>query len=246
MYSFAPSYSESTVQQIESLAPRSDESMAWLHVSWRPDWERWCVWQMVPPHAIPPMMWGPDTVTTMRVERVLGTSKVHIAPDQRYRLILNRKHMTKAAWDLHLETGCWPKPFWVVQGKMGGHKWGFTEEEERILRLQGLPEDPPEPGEWDYAPLDRRVLDKILPVRELSVWNTLSRGLNELDERDLDAHERAMMVEANTRLWNWLSTQVDASIEEAGVRMTGEAGGGYRDSDSEFEERKEDFITNTN
>jgi hypothetical protein len=240
----APSLAPSIVRELELLAPRSDQ-ISWLHASWRPDWGRWCVWQMIPPAGVPTTLWGPDTQVISRVETLLGRRMIRLAPDPRFKLILNRKMMTRWAWELHLETGCYPQPFWVVQGSQGGHKWSFTDEEERLAAMKGFPVEPPEPGALPYAPLDRRVLAKIAVYDQLPYWNMLSRGLNELDERDLDRREAEMMQRANRQLWNWLDSQVDRAVEESGVALASDPAGGYRDSDAGYEEAEEAFINST-
>jgi hypothetical protein len=191
------------------------------------------------------MLWGPDTQVIARMETVLGNRAVRLALDPRYRVILNRELMTRWAWDIHIKTGAYPQPFWVVQGSDGGHKWSFTEEESRVAGMNGFPDEPPEPGSLPYAPLDKRVLAKIAVYDQLPMWNALSKGLNDLDVRDLDKREVEMMQAANRQLWNWLGTQVDRAVEEAGVRMAGDPGHGYRDGDADYEATEEAFITST-
>lgn len=240
----APSLAPTFVRELELLAPRSDQ-MSWLHCSWRPDWGRWLIWQMIPPAGVPTTLWGPDTQIITRVETVLGKRMVRLAPDPRYRLILNRQMMTRYAWDLHLETGCYPQPFWVVQGDRGGHKWMFTDEEERLAQMHGASPEPPEPGSLAYAAPDRRVIEKVAVLDQLPIWNTLSKGLNELDERDLDVREAEMMRAANRQLWNWLDSQVDRAVEESGVAIASDPGTGYRDAEAQYEEIEEQFINST-
>lgn len=242
LYPVAPSDCASWIQAIESLAPRS-ERLSWLKVTWRPDWQRWCVWQMTPPAGAPAIMWGPDTILTVRVENILGNRMVRQSPDPRFVVRLNRGNMTRWAWALHLETGCYPQPFWVVQGHAGGHKWQFNPAEEKLAVLHGYGEDPPEPGSLPYAPVDRRVFRKLIPLDQLRVWNFLSRQLDERDERDLDDTERQQMVDARWQLWRHMESQVDQAVAESGVRLAGDPMGGYRDADVDYEATQEAFIT---
>lgn len=229
------------VHELEVLSPTS-ENISWLLASWRGDWERWCIWQMIPPAGVPATLWGDDTQLVTRVEVIAGKRLIRTAPDPNYRLVLNRKLMTRWAWELHLATGCYPQPFWVVQGDQGGHKWSFSEQEARLAEMNGFPAEPPEPGTLPYAPLDRRVLEKIVAYDQLPYWNMLAKGHHELDERDLDEREAEMMREGNRQLWKWLDTQVDRAVEESGVALAGDPGAGYRDSDADYEEIEEEFI----
>ena len=249
MQVFAPSDCATWIKEVEKVAPPSDR-LSWLKVTWRPDWERWCVWQMIPPAAVPAMMWGPDTRLIVRAETILGNRLIRMAPDDRYRLILNRANMTRHAWALHLETGCYPQPFWVVQGHAGGHKWQFSEEESRLAEMHGFPGDPPEPGVFadpdkrlPYAPVDYRVVEKLVPLDMLQVWNGLSKAKDQLDERDLDNAEREAMQTGRWALWNWMQSQVDQVFEEAEVRVAGDPAYGYDDKDAGYEETLEQFIT---
>lgn len=240
----APSPPASFVHDLATLAPPS-EHVSWLRVTWRPDWGRWCIWQLTPPGAVPSIMWGPDTRVLVRGETILGKRMIRLAPDPRFKLILNRGNMTRYAWELHLETGAYPQPLWVVQGPRGGHKWNFSDQESRLLQMAGHDGEPPEPGTLPYAPLDRRVFDKLVVLDRLRTWNLMSRALHELDERDFDRAEHAQMVEANRQLWNWMKTQVDVAADESGVTGRDRKHGGYRDADAGYEAIEEQFITST-
>lgn len=239
----APTPDASVVHEMAALTPVSDR-LSWFTFAWRPDWCRWAVYQMVPPHAAPSYMWGPETKTIYRPEVLLGRRMLRATTDERFRLVLNRQNMTRWAWDLHVATGCYPQPIWVVQGNHGGHKWNFTPQEQKLLGMQGLPEDPPTPGSLPYAPIDRRVINALLPMAtgRVELWNMLSRGLHELDERDLDTEEKDAMVAGNWALWSWIQTQVDQTVETSGVRVAGDPGAGYRDADAGYEEQLETFI----
>lgn len=242
MYTFAPSDCQNWVEAIEKIAPPS-ERLSWLQITWRPDWQRWCVWQVLPRGHAPAQTWGPDTALVMRSELALGKQVIRMAPDQRLRQILNRGAMTRHAWKLHLETGCYFQPFWVVEGKHGGHKWQFSDEQSRLLGMAGLPEQPPEPGSQPYAPVDRRTFEKLLVLDELQAWEGLSKAKDELDERDLDNEDREAMQLARQKFWDWSKSQVDETFETAEIRIAPDAGHGYRDSDAGYEEAEEAFVT---
>lgn len=241
MYTFAPHDSDYWAREIEKLAPPNDR-LASLKVTWRPDWQRFCVWQLFPKGTAPATTWGPDTPLVMRVESKLGKRVIRMAPDQRLFPVLNRQAMTWYAWQIHLETGGYPQPFWVVEGKHGGHKWQFSEEQSRLLGMAGLPEQAPEPGSQPYAPVDRRTFEMLEPLDMLKVWDTLSKAKDELDERDLDIGEKDAMQVARQAYWNWTTKQIDHVFDEAEVRVAGHPGAGYRDADAGYEEAEEAFM----
>lgn len=246
LYHDAPSAPESFLAELAAYAPRNDQ-IAWLHASWRPDWERWCIWQMLPPVGVPATVWGPDTRLTLRVEQRLGGRMIRMAPDERFRLILNPALMTRWAWRLHLETGCYPQPLWVVEGRHGGHKWSWSEQESRRSVMRGGPEEAPEPGSLEYAPLDRRVLAKIVHLDRLRSWNLASKALNELDARDFEAREQATLQQLNRELWDWMDSQVDEAIAAAaaeGVRLAPGRNRVVDDADVDYEQIERDFIEN--
>lgn len=56
------------------------------------------------------------------------------------------------------------QPAWVVQGPDGGHPWRYTAAESRLLRVCGKDDRAPELGSLPYAPLDERVLARLLAV----------------------------------------------------------------------------------
>ncbi|MBA2713420.1 MAG: hypothetical protein H0U55_07705 [Rubrobacteraceae bacterium] len=69
--------------------------------------------------------------------------------------------ITERAWHLFRETNCWGRPYWVIQGTKGGHKRWFSQNEQKLLKMAGLPTDPPAPGDLPYAEFDDRVLVQL-------------------------------------------------------------------------------------
>lgn len=69
--------------------------------------------------------------------------------------------ITERAWHLFRETGCWGRPYWVIQGERGGHKRWFTRVERQILRMAKLPDTPPAPGDLPFAEWDDRVKKRL-------------------------------------------------------------------------------------
>lgn len=67
-------------------------------------------------------------------------------------------------YDYLQDTGCLARPYWVVQGHRGGHKYRHDDTDRRICASLGLPPDPPSPGDLAYAPYDTRVARRLLSL----------------------------------------------------------------------------------
>lgn len=143
--------------QLAELYPRS-EQISWPRLRWEPGYpwevvERWMIDEMIPPHAVMP--------------DVLEQLQSPTPPQGHWDAVLDEyvhdddSIITTTAWKLFRETGCWARPFWVIQGTKGGHKRWFSESEKKLLRLHGLPSDPAAPGDLPYAPFDNRVIQKL-------------------------------------------------------------------------------------
>lgn len=74
-------------------------------------------------------------------------------------------------WLLFQRTGLVGRPFWVVEGERGGHKFDFTTQERELLAREGLPTETPDPGSLPFAPVDQRVIQAILPYYRLRAFN---------------------------------------------------------------------------
>lgn len=86
--------------------------------------------------------------------------------------------VTLTQWKLFRRTGYVGRPFWVIQGSNGGHKYGFTHEEQMMLEESGYKGvlEPPGPGVMEYAPFDERV------VKHITRFNRLWAFRNQLGE----------------------------------------------------------------
>lgn len=144
--------------QLAELAPRSDQT-TWLKLIWEEGYpwervERFIIYEMIPAHAV-------DAEILAQLQRATP-------PQGRYDAVLEEFipedgcMITKRAWRLYQEFQCWGRPYWVIQGSRGGHKRWFNNTERQMLKLAGLPQDPPAPGDLDYAPFDERVVTQLV------------------------------------------------------------------------------------
>lgn len=133
--------------------------------------------------------------------------------------------ITTRAWHLYRETKCWGKPYWVIQGDKGGHKRWFTQVERKFLRLAGLPDSPPEPGELPYAPFDERVLRQIEEHDLLQGMQSGLRHARAITEGTYSARVEAQEKELRLKLVGWLKGQVDDAAPDAHAGLVGLDGG---------------------
>ena len=117
--------------------------------------------------------------------------------------------ITQRAWELFRELKeqglpGWGRPWWVIQGTKGGHKRWFSATEKKMLRLNGLPSDPPAPGELPYADFDHRVMAAI------ARHDTLRKAHGNLGNMRAEAGRADRELEKQWRieLLKWLSDQV--------------------------------------
>lgn len=192
-------------EQIEALTP-PDERLSWLKVRWHPVFCRWMVWQLLPPNATPLL------VLDVEQKLVRHPTRGHCMPDPTSKLLLDREMVDQPAWDLYEQTGRYGRSYWVVQGEHGGHKRRFSNVEKQLARLHGKRLEPPAPGDLPYAPVDRRVFDKLAPYDQLLGWEYAFRR-DEADPAMFTAQEREAMVGVKGQYWRWLESQVDAAFD---------------------------------
>lgn len=59
------------------------------------------------------------------------------------------------------------RPFWVLQGELGGHQVAFDRWQQDVLRAKQLPVTPPVIGELAPAPFDNRALNQLRHLNRL-------------------------------------------------------------------------------
>lgn len=194
--------------QLAELAPRSDQT-TWLKLIWEEGYpwehvERFMIYEMIPAHAV-------DMEIREQLERD--------TPPQGYWDSVLEEFIpedgcliTKRAHRLYKEFQCWGRPWWVIQGTKGGHKRWFNETEKKLLKLAGLRQEPPAPGDLEYAPFDERVVTQL--VKHDLLRNEQGRVQSTLGQRQiltLSGFRRKEDDEARTfrkLLLDWLSDQV--------------------------------------
>ncbi len=199
--------------RLAQLSPPTDR-FTWLKIIWEPGhpWEtpvdRWFIYSMVPEHAVEEAVleqlrdFPPPSEMGNRYDEVKGEFVNN--PDCL---------ITERAWHMYRETRCWGRPYWVIQGPNGGHKRWFSNVEKQFLKLAGLPQEPPIPGDLPYAEFDEKVMEQ-LAKRDLmqKAQDTIGRKkglLGGLQDARVAAEEQRLREE----LVKWLADQVTEAGE---------------------------------
>lgn len=215
-----PTPEPSWQQELERIAPRSDD-ISWLLLRWEPGdpWERaerWVVWQMRPFHRANPMvrqdLVGRSPRDRGRFDRVLG----EFVPDPDCNVSLQQ-------WRLYRETGCYGTPYWIVQGRQGGHKRRWDRVESALIRMHTQTDDPDPPaiGDLPYCPFDQRVVQKL----ELLDRVKLAKITIDMVRRNpdiMDADDQRARAELEDQIVGWMRSQMQPHVEELSYHMKNE------------------------
>ena len=188
-------------RRLRDFSPVS-ESMGFLECVWEPGdpWQpvqRWYLYEMLHPSIVHPdeleQLRGPHPRSSGHACTSVPISSWVVKPAKDYQPCLCRAKteswrkgpcpdITLTQWNLtrrmREEYGVEyvGRPFWIIQGGHGGHKLGFTHEEQRMLEAEGVPTSTPDPGTLRYAALDERV------IRKITRFNRLWQFANNADE----------------------------------------------------------------
>jgi len=193
---------------------------SWLHLYWEPgyDWEpvgRWMIGQVIPaqsiPSAIRDMLEGPNPA-----------DHGHFENDEygHPRWVTDLPGITRRQWQFHKETGNYLRPYWVVQGSRGGHRYQFSFTERRIIEMNGGDPNPPAPGDLPYATPDQRTFAQ-LGQRDLLRKYAYAIDFMENSERRIEADERRGLEEMRRQYWNMTSEQVKGYADEMAFHLRG-------------------------
>jgi len=157
-------------ERLAEFSPTTNR-MQWLKIIHEPGypWEpvdRFIIYEMMPAEFMEKVPHGTDTLLSMVLEQLqhpvppseMGGYYDHAL--QEY--VANPDCLiTTRAWDLFRETACWGRPYWIIKGTTGGHKREFSQVEQKLLRLHGLPSDAPAAGALPFAEFDDRVMSQL-------------------------------------------------------------------------------------
>lgn len=194
---------------LRSIAPPA-ERLSWLKLVWMAGdpWapvQRWVIYDMEP-RGVNPEGWyweelaGPDPRARGYYDQAL---KRFVASED--------QAMDALTWRLYRETGCYGRPFWLVQGTTGGHRWDYTQLEARLARQMELPTEPPKPGSLCYAEPDQRTWDSL---RFYDRLNGAANGITALDPT-----QRAETLKRfNAALLKEVMSHVEDQVKDSRIR----------------------------
>lgn len=159
---------------------------------WQPI-ERWIVWELIP--------------TAMMSPSFPAVARMH-APGVEGGLELDRSMVDRAQWHLWLETGQYGRMVWIVQGTKGGNQRNFSEWQKLLLARRNLPNEPPYPGQLEYADFDGRALAALRTCWSKSkMWNLIAKTA-EASWHTLDQEEQAEALQCREALADWSEEQM--------------------------------------
>jgi hypothetical protein len=176
-----------------------NEHVSWLHLDWYDDEDvnRLVLWQMIP------------------IEKCSEFVKGFLCGPPPGKDDFGRQRgipMVRLQWELAQKLHGWAQAFWIIEGTQGGHKRRFTHVEQCLLKMAGLPTEPPVPGSQPYAPFDNRVIEQ---VAKLDMMARYDKMLDFADRRpdQLDAEDQETIRSMKREHLKWLERQVDAVFD---------------------------------
>jgi hypothetical protein len=236
-FMFQREVDRSFLDRLRQLSPESDD-VSWLLPWWEPGdpWipgQRWVLFQLVHPKLVDldilDELEGPHPRSEGHICTSLPTHAWALPAPDNYQPCLCRKKIegwrggpcsliTRTQWEIFRKTERFAEPFWIVQGTTGGHQWEFSEQESRLLRQHGLPDETPRLGRLPYAPLDERVLGQIMKHNKLI---TMEMEISEFKRTMGEGFQRYKNAIAQQQRANWLDylkTQL-ADVSELARRV---------------------------
>jgi hypothetical protein len=242
--------------ELEQIAGPRSSRIPWLLLDWEPGatWgdevvQRWLIYECVP---IARLFGDPDLRSQLAAHQLVRALNGPSPASQRTwatrggRWVMQSDSLvTQRQWELWRETGCYANPYWVLQGRRGGHKWRLNPHERRVLKAAGhLPELPPL-GAWCYAPWDNRVREMLVRERELRE-RFLSLGRRDLETQtadDFNRRRKAQAVESGRALLKWLDRQLHVGASAATPKsMPDDMPSGPEVTDEAMEQAEQEYL----
>lgn len=230
-------------RRIDQIAPPGGR-LSWLHLYWEEGypWEpcgRWMIGQVIPQASIAPaireLLDGPNPADHGHFENdEFGVR----------RWVTDLPGVSRRQWRFYRETGGYLRPYWVVQGTHGGHRYQFTHVERSIIRMNGGNPEPPYPGQLCYAEPDERTYAEL---GKRDMLRKFAYGVNYMEgARIREGWERSGLQEMRKEVWNALSEQVKGYASEMEFAMRGDmdmAPDNRVQWDKKIEHLEQSFIT---
>lgn len=231
--------------ELDRIAPPSPK-LSFLHCyyevgyAWEPV-DRWMIGQVIPSLSI---------ATSVR-ELLDGPNPAdhgHFEQDDygHPRWVTDLPGVSRRQWRFYQDTGNYLRPYWVVQGSNGGHRYQWNFAERRIIAMNGGNPEAPYPGQLPYAVPDRRTF------AEIGKADMLRRHAYAVDymekeqtKKRLEDYETRGLEEMRKMVWAAIGEQVKGYSSELEFHMRGDLGDLPRDKtpyDKKLEELEHSFI----
>lgn len=133
--------------RLRQFSPIVDQT-SHLRFRWRAEEERWMLYACTPAALL----------DDFRNEQL----RVHwsaLPPSQQ---MGRKQYVSEYQHYMYREFGLEARPFWVLQGPVGGTPAVYSHREQRLLKAVGAPDDPPPIGFLPPCPFDERAVEAIV------------------------------------------------------------------------------------
>ncbi|HEX7123822.1 MAG TPA: hypothetical protein VF178_15705 [Gemmatimonadaceae bacterium] len=195
-------FPEDQLRLLREVSPVS-EIVSWLLPYWYRAGQRWVLYDAMPAALIPDsddvalggMMTGADFF------RIMNGPRPSERPDFADVIM---SPISDVQWAMYHQHKVYARPFWVLQGPVGGHQVAFTPQQASYRVQMGLPDAPPKIGELEPCPFDNRAARMLLQMNRLHQMRGSMEQLRKSGSREWAEAEAARMArdvrEAECRL----------------------------------------------
>jgi hypothetical protein len=207
------------LKRLRAISPPSDE-VPYLHLHWLAGWphapiQRWVLYEVVPRAMVHPDLlaeldgpnprevgrWVPDSRVPQHLGGKSWCSDSLVSYDQ---------------WVIGHATHGYPVLYWLIQGDRGGYRWQFSTQERRRLRMMGLPDEPPAPGDEPFlAPNEEtwRLIAERDRLKHIEAdwrarYRTKDSAIAVVSQQRVEAE-----AEFRASLDKWLRDQVSGALD---------------------------------
>lgn len=147
--------------------------------------ERWVLYDVLPDaciaHDETPVAPG---FTGTEYYAVMEGPRPSEAPDW-----LKTPYVSDVQYEMHRVYGGYARPFWVLQGSVGGHQVNFSPWQQNVLIAKNLNPEPPRVGDLPFAPFDGRAIRQLTHLNRLHQFENSMERLRESGSRDFATQE---------------------------------------------------------
>lgn len=190
--------------------------------------ERWFLYEMFPiwtvtDDAILEELDGPPP-------RSLNVYEKHLQD------VRNVTTITQRQWDLYRETDrhYFARPYWVIQGDVGGHRLAYSTTERTLRKFAGLAPEAPLPGTQPYAPFDGRVLRHLYHLAELRRFKQRLHADRRCRTAQMKAQRATLEREARQLQINWIESEITMESAKPIRREAGSQNADPRRVDTDY------------